>query len=88
MPIPRDFAASLEPVEFVGESISMAPLLSIAETDLLCRRWRFGATTTERGTLDAAPGPGVAFKGAAAMGITPLPPLTPVVPPPEEPAEP
>jgi hypothetical protein len=84
--IPIDFAASLEPVEFSGESISM---LSIALALLLCLRCRFGATALDRGILDAAaaPGPGVAFGGAAAMGITPLPPLTPVVPT-EDPAEP
>ena len=35
----------------------------------------------------AAPGPGVAFGGAAAIGITPFPPLIPVVPT-EDPAEP
>lgn len=84
--IPTDFAASLEPVEFSGESTSM---LSIALTLLLCLRWRFGATATfDRGMLDAAaPGPGVAFGGAAAMGTTPFPPLIPVVPT-EDPAEP
>lgn len=64
-------------------------MLSIAETDLLCLRWRFGATATlERGIDDAAaPGPGVALGGAAAMGTTPLPPLIPVVPT-DEPADP
>jgi len=35
----------------------------------------------------AAPGPGVAFGGAAAIGTTPLPPLIPVVPT-EDPADP
>lgn len=85
MPIPIALAASLEPVEFSGESTSM---LSMALTLLLCRRCRFGAVATVgRGTLEAAPGPGVAFGGAAAIGTTPFPPLTPVVPT-EDPAEP
>jgi hypothetical protein len=81
-----DFAASFEPVEFSGESTSM---LSIALTLLLCLRCRLGATATLlRGMLEAAaPGPGVAFGGAAAMGTTPFPPLIPVVPT-EDPAEP
>jgi hypothetical protein len=83
--IPIAFAASLEPVES-GESTSM---LSMALTLLLSRRCRLGATVTPfRGMLDAAaPGPGVAFIGAAAIGTTPFPPLTPVVPT-EDPAEP
>lgn len=59
----------------------------MAETDLLCRRCRFGATACEREAVAAAPGPGVAFGGAAAMGTTPLPPEIPVVPT-LEPAEP
>lgn len=86
MLIPTDFAASFDPVEFSGESTSM---LSIALTLLLCRRCRFGATATlVRGILDAAaPGPGVAFGGAAAMGTTPFPPLIPVAPT-DDPAEP
>jgi hypothetical protein len=84
--IPIDFAASLDPVEFSGESTSM---LSIALTLLLCLRCRLGATAMfDRGMLDAAaPGPGVAFGGAAAIGTTPFPPLIPVVPT-EDPAEP
>ena len=87
MPMPNGFAASFEPVEFSGESMSM---VSIALTLLLCRLCRFGATATfARGALDAAaPGPGVAFRGAAAIGTTPLPPLIVVVPPIEEPADP
>lgn len=85
-PIPIDFAASFDPVEFSGESTSM---LSIALTLLLCRRCLLGATDIlDRGMLDAAaPGPGVALGGAAAIGTTPLPPLIPVAPA-EEPAEP
>ena len=83
--IPRDLAASFDPVLLVGESTSM---LSIADTDFEWRRWRFGATVEVRGMLEAAaPGPGVAFGGAAAIGITPLPLLIPVVPT-EEPADP
>jgi hypothetical protein len=80
-------AASLLPVLFSGLSTSMA--WSMAETDLLCRRCRFGATACEREAeaVAAAPGPGVAFGGAAAMGTTPLPPEIPVVPT-LEPAEP
>jgi hypothetical protein len=86
IPIPSDFAASLEPVELSGESIS---ILSMALTLLLCRLCLFGATVIfDRGPVDAAaPGPGVAFGGAAAIGTTPLPPVTPVVPE-VEPAEP
>lgn len=85
-PIPIDFAASLDPVEFSGESISM---LSTALTLLLCLRCLLGATATfERGMLEAvAPGPGAALGGAAAIGTTPLPPLIPVAPT-EDPAEP
>lgn len=86
IPMPSDFAASFEPVEFSGESISM---LSIALTDLLCLRWRLGAMAIfDRGMLDAAaPGPGVGLGGAAAIGTTPFPPLTPVVPT-DDPADP
>ena len=86
MPIPTDLAASLDPVEFVGESISM---VSIALTPLLCLLCLFGAVAVvERGRVAAAaPGPGVSFGGAAAMGTTPFPPLIPVAPT-EDPAEP
>jgi hypothetical protein len=86
IPIPIDFAASFDPVEFSGESRSM---LSIALTLLLCLLCLLGATATfPLGRLDAAaPGPGVAFGGAAAIGITPFPPLIPVVPT-EDPADP
>ena len=59
----------------------------MAETDLLCRRCRLGATAWERVAVAAAPGPGVALGGAAAIGTTPLPPEIPVVPT-DEPAEP
>lgn len=84
-PIPLDRAASLDSVEFVGESISM---LSIALTLLLCLRCLFGPAVPVRGKLAAAaPGPGVSLSGAAAIGTTPLPPLTAAFPA-EEPADP
>lgn len=87
MLIPTDFAASLDPVEFSGESISM---LSAALAPLLCLLCLLGAAAElVRGMLDAAaPGPGVSFGGAAAIGTTPFPPLTPLVPTEEPPAEP
>jgi len=65
--------------------MSMPPVLSAVLTLLECRRWRLGAIGVARGTLLAAPGPGVDFGGAAAMGTTPF---RPVLPPPELPAEP
>lgn len=85
-PMPTDLAASFDPVEFSGESTSM---LSAVLALLLCLLCLFGATEMfDRGILDAAaPGPGVALGGAAAMGTTPLPPLIPVTPT-EDPAEP
>jgi len=77
-----------DPVEFSGESMSM---LSMVLTLLLCLLCLLGAATALLlGILaetDAAPGPGVALGGAAAMGTTPFPPLMPVAPT-EDPAEP
>jgi hypothetical protein len=88
MPMPIAFAASFDPVEFSGESMSM---LSMVLTLLLCLLCLLGAATALLlGILaetDAAPGPGVALGGAAAMGTTPFPPLMPVAPT-EDPAEP
>lgn len=57
----------------------------MVETDLECLLCLLGATGTMRGTVLAAPGPGVDFGGAAAMGTMTLPPT---VPPPELLAEP
>ena len=77
---PSERAASLEPVEFSGLSMSMIwspPAL------LLWRRWRFEPMVDDLET-EAAPGPGVLFGGAAAMGMTPFPPTTPA----DEPALP
>jgi hypothetical protein len=65
-------AASLEPVEFSGLSMSISPEISISVV-LLCRLWRLELMDIDRDTEDA-PGPGVDFGGAAAMGTTPLPP--------------
>lgn len=59
---------------------------SAVDADLEYRRWRFGANGVLRGTLLAAPGPGVDLGGAAAIGTTPL--IPEVVPPEELPAEP
>lgn len=86
IPVPRGFAASLEPDDVAGESTS---ILSIALTLLLWSLCLLGGTATlDRELADAvAPGPGVALGGAAAMGTTPLPPLTAVVPT-DDPAEP
>jgi hypothetical protein len=81
---PSDLTASLESVEFAGLSISM-PEIESAPPDLLCLRWRFedDMPVIDRGR-DEAPGPGVDFGGAAAMGTTPFPPtaLDVEVPPP------
>lgn len=73
---PRDRAASFEPVELLGLSISMLTGVSGGPL-LLCRRWRFDDTVTGL-VIAAAPGPGAVLGGAAAMGTTPLPPETPV----------
>jgi hypothetical protein len=87
-------AASLDPVELSGLSISMLVSdCSMTATLLLWRRWRFDddddddddARAADRDGRAAAPGPGRLFAGAAAIGTTPLPPATT---PPEEPALP
>jgi hypothetical protein len=47
---------------------------------LLWRRWRLEDVPVPRDPeVDAAPGPGVALGGAAAIGMFPFPPLTAVV---------
>jgi hypothetical protein len=85
-PIVLDMAAaSLELVELSGLSMSMLvnDVCSIAMILLLYRRWRFeeeAAGAVVRGSA-AAPGPGMAFAGAAAMGTTPFPPTAPLVEP-------
>lgn len=67
--------ASLDPVE-VGLSISM--LIDESPTILLlCRRCRFEDMVEGR-EMEDAPGPGAVLGGAAAIGITPLPPTGPV----------
>lgn len=73
---PKDRAASLEPVELLGLSISMPAMGSLGPLRL-CLRWRFEDAAAD---LDkaAAPGPGVALGGAAAIGTTPLPPTAPL----------
>jgi hypothetical protein len=53
----------------------------------MCQHCHSGVTASVWGVLDAVPGPSVALGGAAAIGVTILPPLTPVVPA-EEPMEP
>src|SRR6187549_2383773 len=75
---PMDWAASLEPVEFSGLSMSILLETSLTAV-LLSRRWRFDdrEIVLGRGAEPAAPGPGVFFGGAAAIGITPLPPTAP-----------
>lgn len=74
---PRERAASLEPVEFSGLSISMP--LSFAP--LLCLRWRLADMVAMDRGREAAPGPGVDLGGAAAIGTTPFPPTAFVVEP-------
>lgn len=71
----RDRAASFGLAISPGASRSM-PLEVSEPTLLLCRRWRFDDAAADR-DADDAPGPGVAFGGAAAMGTAPF---TPVVP--------
>jgi hypothetical protein len=83
-PMPDILDSSTPPLGVSGLSTSI-PDPSTAETDFECRRCRFGATATVRGTLLAAPGPGVDLGGAAAIGTTAFPPT---VPPPELPADP
>lgn len=81
-----DRAASLEPVESPGLSMSIAAAAaaiaawSRPPAPLLWRRWRLEPVAAERDT-EAAPGPGALLGGAAAMGTTPLPPTTPLVDP-------
>ena len=82
-------AASFDPVEFSGLSISMLLMDCSIAILLLWRRWRFEEEDDEeddeallraaavRGGRDAAPGPGVFLGGAAAIGTTPFPPTTP-----------
>lgn len=74
---PIERAVSLDPVEFSGLSMSI-PALSAAL--LLCLRCRLADAATVRGSAEA-PGPGVDFGGAAAIGTTPLPPTAPVAVP-------
>ena len=71
---PSDLAASLEPVEFAGLSMSI-PEMDSAPPDLLCLLWRLedDMPVMDRGR-DEAPGPGVDFGGAAAIGTTPFTP--------------
>lgn len=73
---PIDRAASLEPVESCGLSISIPSPPAL----LLCLRCRFAEIAMVRGR-EAAPGPGVAFGGAAAIGTTPFPPTAPAMEP-------
>lgn len=74
---PIERAASLDPVESSGLSISI-PLLSAAP--LLCLRCRLEDSVMVRG-IAAAPGPGADLGGAAAIGTTPFPPTAPVADP-------
>ena len=84
-------AASLDPVELSGLSMSMLVRdCSMIAMLLLWRRWRFDDDEEEERAADregraAAPGPGRVFAGAAAIGTTPLPPATTPL---EEPALP
>lgn len=77
-----DRAASLEPVELAGLSMSIPPADSLVPALLLLRRCRLEDpdVPTLRVTA-AAPGPGVFFGGAAAIGITPFPPTAPLADP-------
>lgn len=65
--------ASFEPVEVVGLSKSIPDGISPAVL-LLCLRCRFDDVAELLAIADA-PGPGIALGGAAAMGMTPLPPM-------------
>lgn len=67
--------ASLDEVEF---GLSMSMLVGASPlTLLLCRRCRFEEVV--RGLdIDEAPGPGLVFGGAAAIGTTPFPPTAPL----------
>lgn len=68
--------ASFDPVDS-GLSMSM-PITPSPPLFLLWRRCRFEDTATGR-DIEEAPGPGLAFGGAAAIGTTPLPPEMPLV---------
>jgi hypothetical protein len=72
-------AIALIPTDDIASGLSISiPDPSDAAADFECLRCRFGATATARATPPTAPapGPGVDFGGAAAMGTTPLtPPL-------------
>jgi hypothetical protein len=72
--VPRARAASLEPVELVGLSMSMLAWLSALPV-LLCLRCRLEDVLLRE--PEEAPGPGVTFIGAAAMGTTDFPPIIP-----------
>lgn len=72
MLVPRTRAASFEPVELVGLSMSMLAWLSAPA--LLCLRCRLEDVVLLR-EPEEAPGPGTVFRGAAAIGTTPLPPI-------------
>lgn len=62
-------AASLDPVDSgLSMSITVASVML-----LLCRRCRLEDTVAGL-EADEAPGPGLVFGGAAAIGTTPLPP--------------
>lgn len=76
---PKERAASLDPVEFSGLSMSIIGAVSFVALLLLWRRCLLDGMV-ERGR-EAAPGPGVLLGGAAAMGTTPLPPTAPVLKP-------
>lgn len=81
---PSDRAASFDPVDSCGLSISIMPPPSPPPPPalLLCRLCRFELEIAiVRGSVAAAPGPGVALGGAAAMGTTPLPAATEPLPP-------
>lgn len=74
-------AASLDPVD---SGLSMSMLIGASAVMLLlCRRCRFEDTVAGL-ELEDAPGPGLVFGGAAAIGTTPLPPTAPA----EEPEPP
>ena len=77
---PTDLAASFEPVEFAGLSMSID---SICAAPLLPRLCRFDVPELllPGRDVEAAPGPGAFFGGAAAIGTTPLPPTAPLLEP-------
>lgn len=72
--LPMDRHGSLDPAVSLGLSISIPEEPSVPAL-LLCLRCRLDeAEAAPDREADDAPGPGVAFGGAAAMGTTPLPP--------------